>query len=180
MEGMEVQTVPSWDLFLAIFFVVSIGYSFVLQRDKVVVTLLAIYAGIVMAQVLGEPLQAFFQGDKTIGNQLFIKANASPFTIAAGVFLVTTILVSVRSGLGNRNSSSGGKLTAFELALFSFLNSALILTAIFSFMAPEARTAFAEHSRIARVFINKELWWFIAPLLALVATGGLGKSRSDY
>lgn len=176
---MEVQTVPSWDLFLAIFFVVSIGYSFVLQRDKVVVTLLGIYAGIVMAQVLGEPLQAFFQGDKTIGNQLFIKANASPFTIAAGIFLVTTILVSVRSGLGNR-SSGGGKLTMFELALFSFLNSALILTAVFSFMAPEARATFAEHSRIARVFIDREVWWMVAPLIALIATGGLGKSRSDY
>lgn len=174
------QAVPSWDLFLAIFFVVSIGYSFVLQRDKVVVTLLAIYAGIVMAQVLGGPLQDFFQGDKTIGNQLFIKANASPFTISAGIFLLTTILVSIRSGMGKGGGSRGG-LSAFELALFSFLNSALILTAVFSFMEPAARTQFAEQSRIARVFIDREVWWYIAPLIALVATGGLGKGKSsDY
>jgi hypothetical protein len=178
---MEVQAVPSWDLFLSIFFIVSIGYSFVLQRDKVVVTLLAIYAGIVLANITGEPLQAFFQGDKTIGDQIFIKANASPFTIAAGVFLLTTILVSVRSGLGNRGSSSSSRLTLFELGLFSFLNSALILTAIFSFMDPEARAVFAEQSRIAKVFIDRETWWMVAPLIALIATGGLGKSsRSDY
>lgn len=177
---MQVQAVPSWDLFLAIFFIVSIGYSFVLQRDKVVVTLLAIYAGIVMAQVLGAPLQQFFQGDKTVGDQLFIKANASPFTVSAGIFLLTTVLVSVRSGMG-KGSSGKGALSAFELAIFSFLNSALILTAIFSFMEPAAQEQFAATSKIARIFINKETWWFIAPLIALVATGGIGKSRgSDY
>lgn len=153
-----------------------------LQRDKVVVTLLAIYAGIVIASVLGGTVQEFFQGDKTIGDQIFVKANASPFSVQAGLFILTTILVSVRSGLGNRGSSStSGKLTMFELALFSFLNSALILTAVFSFMDPTARAQFAEHSRIARVFIDKELWWTVAPLIALVATGGLGKARSsDY
>lgn len=174
------QAVPSWDLFLAIFFVVSIGYSFVLQRDKVIVTLLAIYAGIVMANVLGAPMQDFFNGDKTVANQLFIRANASPFSIQSGVFLLTVILVSVRSGLGV-GSSSRSRLSAFELGIFSFLNSALILAAVFSFMAPEAQQQFAENSRIARVVINKEVWWMIAPLIALIATGGLGKGRSsDY
>lgn len=175
------QTVPSWDLFLTIFFIVSIGYSFVLQRDKVVVTLLAIYVGIVMAGILGGPLQQFFNGDKTVANSLFISANTSPFSIQSGIFLLTVILVTIRSGLGSRNSSTGGKLSTFELALFSFLNSALILAAVFSFMDPEAQTKFSETSRIAKMIITKEVWWFVAPLIALIATGGLGKSRSsDY
>ena len=176
------QTVPSWDLFLAIFFIVSIGYSFVLQRDKVVVTLLAIYAGIVIASVLGGPLQGFFNGDKTVANQLFIRANASPFSVQSGLFLLTTVIVSVRSGLGGRSSSSKGTLSHFELGLFSFLNSALILAAVFSFMAPEAQAAFASHSRIAKLIIGHLSWWYVAPLIALIATGGLGKSssRSDY
>jgi len=174
------QTVPSWDLFLGIFFVVSIGYSFVLQRDKVIVTLLAIYAGIVMANVLGGPLQGFFTGDKTVANQIFIKANANPFSIQAGIFILTTVLLSVRSGLGGRSQSNA--LSTFELGLFSFLNSALILAAVFSFLPPETKQHFLDTSRIARVIINKEVWWYVAPLIALVATGGLGKgrSRSDY
>lgn len=173
------QTVPSWDLFLAIFFIVSIGYSFVLQREKVVVTLLAIYTGIVIAWILSPTIGQFFVGDKTIGNQLFIKANASSFSIQAGIFILTTVLVSVRSGMGR--GSSRGALSNFELAIFSFLNSALILTAIFSFMAPEARTQFAEASRIGRVFINQQVWWHIAPIIALVVTGGIGKGSSrDY
>lgn len=176
------QPVPSWDLFLVIFFIVSIGYSFVLQRDKVVVTMMAIYAGIVIANVLGGPLQAFFNGDKTVANQLFIRANASPFTIQAGLFMLTTVLVSVRSGLGNRGGRGGSSLTPFELALFSFLNSALILAAVFSFMTPEAQQQFAQFSRIGRIFIGHVSWWMVAPLIALVATGGLGgsRSRSDY
>lgn len=176
------QAVPSWDLFLAIFFIVSIGYSFVLQRDKVIVTLLAIYAGIVISNVLGGPLQGFFNGDKTVGNQLFIHANPSPFSVQAGLFLLTTVIISVRSGLNGRGSSSRGILSNFELALFSFLNSALILAAIFSFMSPEAQTSFAAGSKIANLIIGKMAWWYVAPLIALIATGGLGgKNRSsDY
>ena len=168
-------------MFLIIFFIVSVGYSFVLQRDKVVVTLLAIYAGIVIANVLGSPTQQFFQGDRTIGDQIFIKANATPFTVQAGLFVLTTLLVSIRSGLARGGASSTSHLSIFELALFSFLNSALILTAILSFLDEGARQQFLEQSRIARVFINKELWWMIAPLIALIVTGGLGRSRSsDY
>lgn len=177
------QTVPSWDLFLTIFFIVSIGYSFVLQRDKVVVTLLAIYAGIVIANIAGVPLQQLFNGEKTVADSLFISANASPFSVQTGVFLLTVIIVSVRSGLGSSRSSSGsrGKLSTFELGLYSFLNTALILAAVFSFMAPEAQTKFAETSRIANMIITREVWWFVAPLIALAATGGLGRSRSsDY
>jgi|GEM_PF-245996 len=181
LGGAKIST-PSWDLFLIIFFIVSVGYSFVLQRDKVVVTLLSIYAGIVVASVLGGPALDFFQGDRTIGDQIFVKANASPFTIQAGLFVLTTVLVSMRSGIGRGSTGGAGHLSAFELALFSFLNSALILTAIFSFMDEAARAQFAEQSRVAQVFISREMWWTIAPLIALVITGGLGGRRrsSDY
>lgn len=175
------QSVPSWDLFLAIFFIVSIGYSFVLQRDKVVVTMLAIYAGIVIANVLNTPLQGFFNGDKTIANQLFIHANASPFSIQSGLFLLVTVIISVRSGLGGK-SSGRSALSNFELGLFSFLNSALILAAVFSFLSPDAQAEFMTHSKIANLIIGHMSWWYVAPLIALVATGGLSKSssRSDY
>jgi hypothetical protein len=146
--------------------------------------MMAIYAGIVIANILGGPLQAFFNGDKTVADQIFIRANASPFTIQAGLFMLTTVLVTVRSGLGNRGSSrGGGGLSPFELALFSFLNSALILAAVFSFMPAEGQAVFAQTSKIARVFIGHAAWWMVAPLIALIATGGLGgsrSSRSDY
>jgi len=175
-----VQGTPSWDLFLIIFFIVSTGYGFVLQRDKVIVTLLSIYAGVVIANILGDPMKLFFQGDKTVANQIFIKANMSPFTIQAMLFAVTTVLVSARSGIGSR--SSKGALSTFELALFSFLNSTLILAAVFSFMTPEMRGNFIQTSKIARMIIENQSWWFIAPIIALIATGGMGKSRSssDY
>ena len=178
-ELKKVQGTPSWDLFLIIFFIVSTGYGFVLQRDKVIVTLLSIYAGIVIAGILGDPVKMFFQGDKTVFNQIFIKANMEPFTIQALLFGAVTVLISARSGIGSRGSRSA--LSTFELGLFSFLNSALILAAVFSFMTPEMRGNFEQTSKIARMVIDHQSWWFIAPIIALVATGGLGKSRSsDY
>ena len=143
--------------------------------------MLAIYAGIVIAGILGGPLQSFFNGDKTVANQLFIRANASPLSIQSGLFIIVTILITIRSGLGGRGGGSRGVLSPFELALFSLLNSTLILAAIFSFMTPAAQSEFAANSRIAKVIIDHLSWWFVAPLIAMVATGGLGKNRHpDY
>ena len=156
---------------MAIFFVVSIGYSFVLQRDKVVVTMLAIYAGIVIANILNQPLLSFFSGDKTVANQLFVKANASPFSIQTALFLIVTILISVRSGLSGRSSSGRSGLSIFELGLFSFLNTTLILAAIFSFLSSGVQAQFVETSKVAALIINHSSWWFVAPIVALIAIG---------
>jgi len=175
---MEMQNMPSWDLFLLVFFIVSIGYSFILQRDKVVVTMLSIYVGYVVASLFGPTVQDFFQGDKTIGGQLFVRANLNPFLIQLGVFVATTVLISARSGIGRLNRSV---LSTFELSVFSVLNATLILTIIFSFMSDEVSQQFQEISRIASVIISRESWWFIAPVIAIIVTGGLsGRTRGGY
>lgn len=175
-EGESVQT-PSWDLFIGLFFVVVIGYGFVLQRDKVIVTLLSIYVGIVVANTFSPVVQKFFAGEQTIGDSVFIRSSASPFAIEAALFGLTLILVGAKSGLTSKTTK--GILSPIELITYSALNAALVLSTIFGFMDEASRAHIIETSKIGRIVLQYTNLWLVAPLLFMFLTGGLGKSNSN-
>lgn len=159
--------VPSWDLFLFLFIIMGVVYGFILQKDRVVVTMLAIYVALVATTILVSPVQQFFAGEKAFFNQVFIRSNANSFSIQTIIFLGVIALVSAKSGLSGRDSGAG----TFELLAFSFLNATLILSSIIFFMLPEQRNGIIEGSRIARLLVSYHTWWLILPLVLLIITG---------
>lgn len=161
---------PSWDLFLTAFFIAGTAYGMMLQRERTVVTMLAIYVALVLTGMLADPIAQFFAGEKTILNSFFIRSQASPFTIQAGVFVGLIVLVTTKSGLsGDRDS--GGLLSPLEVFSYSFLNTALIVSTILSFMPEEARASIAASSNMASYLMGHELWWVILPIIALLFFG---------
>jgi hypothetical protein len=161
-------TVPSWDLIITLFFIITIAYGFILQRDKAVITLISVYVALIIVQVLSGPLQDFFAGDKTIFGQLFIKSTASPFTIQVVLFASVIALVSMKSGL---SSKSEGSISPLEVFGFSVLNAALIISSIFYFMPEATRMHYAEISKLANFVINYHTWWLVLPVILLIVTG---------
>lgn len=161
--------VPTWDLFLILFFIIGVAYGFILQRDKTVITLISVYVALVITQVLTGPIQEFFAGDRTILGQFFIKANVSTFTVQSVLFAGVIALVSAKSGISGRDS--GGLMSPIEVFGFSVLNTALIASSIFYFMPEAMRAGFDETSRIAHFLIQYHIWWMILPVVLLIITG---------
>lgn len=161
--------VPTWDLFLILFFIIGVAYGFILQRDKTVITLISVYVALVITQVLTLPIQEFFAGDRTILGQFFIKANVSAFTVQTILFALTIALVSAKSGISGRDS--GGMMSPIEVFGYSVLNTALIASSIFYFMPEAMRAGFDETGRIAHYLIQYHIWWIILPIILLVVTG---------
>ena len=64
--------VPTWDLFLILFFIIGVAYGFILQRDKTVITLISVYVALVITQVLTLPIQEFFAGPIIIFRRVYI------------------------------------------------------------------------------------------------------------
>lgn len=145
----------------------GVVYGFVLQRDKVVVTMIAIYVGLVVTAILASPVQQFFVGEKAIFNQLFIRSNANAFTIQAVIFAGIIALVTAKSGLSARDC----EMSPFALFGFSFLNACLILSSILFFMDVGQREHIMESSRIARLLVNYHTWWLLLPVALLIVTG---------
>jgi len=162
------MSVPSWDLIITLFFIVTIAYGFILQRDKTVVTLISIYVALIIVQTLSGPIQEFFAGEKTVFGQLFIKSSASPFTISVLLFAAVIAIVTAKSGLSSKGESS---ISPIEIFGYSFLNAALIISSIFYFMPEVTRVHYADISKLANFIINYHTWWIVLPLVLLIVTG---------
>lgn len=169
---------PSWDLFIAIFFIIGVAYGFILQREKVVVTLVTVYVSLVATQTLMPIALQFFAGDKTLFNSIYLRANASPFGIQAALFTILIVLLTVRSGLTGHRSR--GILIPIEVLIYSGLNSALVLSSILSFMPAEAQASLATSSRFAKLIIAHHTWWLVLPVFMLILTGIRAKRDQEY
>jgi len=151
---------PSWDLFILIFFVVfSLLYGLSLGRDRIIIILVSIY--IALAIVNTAPYIRDFQLDVKI-NEVF----AFKVTTFLGIFLFLFFLIS-RSGLMATfgQGSSFGK--AWQIFLFSFLHVGLLISIVLSYLTPTAINHLSPLTRNIFVSPNGQLFWLVAPILAI-------------
>lgn len=168
---------PSWDLAITVIFIVGIAFGYILQRDKIVSTLLGVYAGLIMTQAVSGTIQNFFQGDATLFNQVWIRANTSPFTIRALLFLATIILVSTKANVSS--SKAKGLLSPLEIVVYSVLTTGLVLSSLFHFMPQDSITTFTMTSRMAKLVINNYTWWVVLPMVFMFVSGWLHRDSSS-
>ncbi len=178
------QAAPSWDLVITLAFVIGITYGFIMLRDRVLVTLLSLYAGNVIANTFAAPIQKFFNGDTAILNKIWVESSASPFMIKVALFGAVIVLIGAKAGLVGKRSG----FSMFELAAYSFFNVCIGLSTIFSFMSPEQLQGYTNASKLATFIVHHQMVWFIAPLLVLAVMshsssrggGGGGYYGQDY
>jgi len=170
------MTSPSWNLAIIVIFLMGIAFGYILQREKIVATMLSVYVALIVTQATSGTLQAFFEGSKTF-NQFWINLHASSFTVRVVIFMAVITLLSAKSGI------SGGKtrgiLSPIEIVLFSILTTGLILGSIFYFLPAETRQTFAANSQLAALIINQYVWWVILPVVVLIALGFFRKGSSS-
>lgn len=168
---------PSWDLAIAVFFLIGIAFGYILQREKIIATLLSTYVALIVTEVFAGNVFDFFQGNKTIFGDIWIKSGASPFAVRTILFMAVITLLSAKGGISGTKAK--GILSPIEIFGLSFLTTALILSSIFYFMPPESREAFIASSRLASFMIRHYIWWVILPVLALVGLGFVRKGSSS-
>lgn len=161
---------PTWDLFLTVFFIAGTAYGMLMQRERTIVTMMAIYAAIVVTSLLAEPVSAFFAGERTLMGAFFIRSSASPFMIQAGLFMLILVLIIAKSGLTGAREY-GGLLSPFEVFSYSFLNTALVTTTLMSFMPEDAQARIIDSSNMAGFLVDHQTWWLVLPIISLIFFG---------
>lgn len=160
---------PSWDLFVVLFLVITVAYGFLMQRERIVVTLVAAYIGIVMSSMFATAVQGFFTGETPLLGKYFIAANLSPAQIQIGLFTLTMILVSTKGGIDAEKGR--GWLSPLELAGLSALTGTLIMTTLLGFLAPDQRSLLTDSSRLVMYLDHFHGIWTVAPIAALIGLG---------
>lgn len=171
-------TLPSWDLFITLFFIIGLAYGFILQRDRIVATLMSVYAGLVVSELLVEPIGQFFQGDKTLFNQIWIRSNTSPFSIHLAVFILIIVLLSAKGGIVG--TKGRGVMSHIEVLIYSALSTVLIVSSIFSFLPEPTQAAYVEGSKMVKFIVEHHDWWLMIPVAALVGFGFQRHPRRSY
>lgn len=171
-------SLPSWDLFITLFFIIGLAYGFILQRERIVATLMSVYAALVVSDLLVEPVGQFFKGDKTLFNQIWIRSDTSPFTIHLALFVGIIVLLSAKGGIGSARGR--GIVSHLEILVYSALNTALIVTSIFSFLPEPTRDAYAAGSKLVDFLVKHHDWWIILPIAAMLFFGFQRHPRRVY
>lgn len=155
---------PSWDLFLAAFFVVgALLYGISLGKDKIIAILVSIYMALAVVNALPDFV-------------LNIKVNDNftlQVTAFVSVFVVLFFLLSRSAILNSLDTSSQGKW--WQVLIFSFLHVGLLVSVTLSFMPTPFVLKFSELTRF--IFTNEwtNFGWIIAPIMAMIFFGRRGE-----
>ncbi len=131
-------------------------------------TLVSTYVAIVVTQVASPYVAQFFAGQTTVGS-VFIKASPTPFIIETALFLGITLLLTTKAGLSGIKGH--GILSPFELAIYSVLNSGIILATILTYFDAGTRSSILAQSNLATIINQYHDLWLIAPVLVLIIMG---------
>lgn len=166
---------PSWDLFIAIFFVVaSLLYGLSLGRDRIIVILVSIYMSLAIvehAPFISDP--SFQAGVNDVVSKLFV------FRISAFLVLfIFLFFVLSRSALTKTIASSDSVGPWWQVLVFSILHVGLIVSITLSFLPAEASNHLAPLTRQLFATSNAKFVWIILPIVAmLLLKGGASDTR---
>lgn len=158
--------VPTWDLFIGIFFVITaLIYGLSLGRERVLVILVSIYMAFAVASNL-----------PFINEEVAQKFNFGPaFVMRTVVFLVLIAALFFLFSRMGLFMSSGSRTSLPLVALFSILHVGLFITVIFSFMPAAFISGVSETTQVLFDSDMGRFLWILSPVIALY----LAKSKDS-
>lgn len=172
-----VLSVPTWDLIVIGGFVFFVVYSLILQKDKILTSLVAVYIAIVVTQALGDKVAAFFMGNNFIGN-FWIKANLDPFWVKIGLFFLIVIIFAIRSDVVISMKKDITDSILLNI-LYSISYAALLVSSILVLLPVPMQNSFILQSRLANFLYQHQTWWVILPVILMILGGYLNRGRSQ-
>jgi len=165
--------VPTWDLVLLIFFAASLIYGFLMGKEKVIVTLLGAYVGLVVANQWADSALGWLtnQSSPVIDNE-WVSGNVSVFMVKVTLFIISILVIALCSGLAVHSFIGGnGVIGLVAQLVYSLMSAALIATSIISFLPEDSMGQLTDGSVVAAALINYYDWLLILPVILMLVAG---------
>lgn len=164
-------TLPTWDLFITLFFIMTLGYGLILGRQRIVIALISCYIAYAISEVVGGSLYNVLTGGSLI-SEIWVKSNISEFGVKGFLFFLIAVLVALKGEIGvNPGKFAEGGKGAIFTAIYSFLTAGLIIAILVSFLDPVAKQAFLQQSNLAQKIVNYYNLWFLGPVILMISLG---------
>ena len=164
---------PTWDLFIIIFFSLIVILGIALGRERAAVGVIASYIGLVAANVWGNAIYNILGGTSaTIGENISVTANVSPFIIKTVIFAIILVLLITKGDfLKKATTYHTGILSLLTAGIYSFLNAGIIVTALISFLSEAQRTELLLQSNLINTIVRYQTWWLVLPAILIIILG---------
>ncbi|HAR54993.1 TPA: hypothetical protein DCR79_01760 [Patescibacteria group bacterium] len=163
--------VPTWDLVLLVFFAASVVYGFLMGKDKIMVTILGAYVGLVIANQWGARVFSLVSEESAVLNDSWIQGNLSVFIVKVVLFAIVLLIVALRGGLLTQITGNNGVMGMVMPLVYSVFSAALIAASVLDFLPEDTRRQVIEKSIIAAPLVAYYSWWLILPIVLMLITG---------
>lgn len=187
----------SWDLFVIVFFVTIIAYSFIIGRDNTFKVIIGAYISALAADAIGNIFGTYFTGSQLVSKVLntALIANDAEAVMIMKVFLfiLFVILFSIKSSiLVNTSSSRPGAINMGILLALGFMTAAFVMSTLIvyasglSFVNTSAEgiinvdlEQIFTQSKLIQIFAKYYDFWFALPAIVMVSSGFLLQSDGE-
>jgi len=168
--------VPTWDLVLLVFFAASLIYGFLLGKDKMMVTILGAYVGLVIANQWGARVFDLVSKQSTVVNTEWMHGNLAVFVVKTALFALVLLIIALKGGWSFR-ALGGGIFGMIIPIMYSVFNAALIAASILDFLPEDTRAQVVNNSVIATQLVAYYSWWLILPVLLIFVSGWVARGE---
>jgi len=177
---MDIQL--SWDLFIAVFFVIIIAYSFIIGVNNTAKVIIGTYISLVCADAIGEIFAHYFSGTAMfmqVAKEAAMSGEMEAVIfIKVMVFLVMLILFAVK-GSFNVTAASGGVFKMIFGMAYAALSAGLIICSLLVLVSgvsilsgggaiSESLKGITDNSVFALNIVYYQNFWFSLPAFAFL------------
>ncbi|MFH0834599.1 MAG: hypothetical protein V2A63_04435 [Patescibacteria group bacterium] len=182
------QILPTWDLFIIVFFAIVIAYSFIVGRNSTLKIIIATYIATLTADGFGNILDRFVLSDPRFAESAAFGPGALViFKIL--LFVLVILLVTVRgSFFVAMDQERSLILNLATTGAFGFLSAGLIVSTILVYISGgvfvgDATSAIGVDittgSTLAKLMTENYNIWFALPAIAFVIMSFVGGEKEE-
>lgn len=183
------QILPTWDLFIIVFFAIVVAYSFIVGRNSTLKIIIATYIATLTADGFGNLLDTFVLSDP---NFVLNVGNFGPSVLVVSkilLFVLVILLITVRgSFFVAMDYERSVILNLTTTGAFGFLSAGLIVSTILVYISGgvfvgSSTTTFGVDittgSTLAKLMTENYNIWFSLPAVAFVIMSFVGGDKDE-
>lgn len=176
----------SWDLFVMVFFIVIVAYSFIIGRDNTLKVILGTYVAAIAADACGNIFEAYFAGSAVFLKLLQFAAvgneQEAVILVKVIVFVTLVILYAVKGAFEVRTVDDRSSIIRIVLlVIYAVMSAGLIISVILVFVSgvslvgggdsettSTALRSLYTRSKIIRILLGNAYMFFALPALSFL------------
>lgn len=127
----------TWDLFIIVFFLVIVAYSFVIGKNQTMKVILSSYVAILAADGVGNLVQKYLLGTDPVVNIFTVQAENSAFIVMKiSIFVILTVLLTIRGAFAiDLMTERSQFFSIFLTGAYGVLSAGLIISTILVYIS---------------------------------------------